>query len=805
MDIKEVEHLDVSKKFSNLIQFSKRFTKLGNKTLKYFKQRLQEKYDYLNRVKKKNSKFIYLKEVKKVKKHDKIRLKKIKKTAPFTLFSSKYFKNTKYIFKQAKPLVAISILNYNRILFVHNIYQKLNKKYYYYNDILKRCKKKHAKIFKLKLHLWKTLSLINYLNKPNYFKSKLLDLDQQLKLIPFIQNNYLLHNKIKIKKKIFNTIFKNNNNLFLKSVYKVYSYNNDIKFYQANFLDNFFYINLNLKNMLINTYYNKIFFFNYDINYFINFYSALKLKFISNIVSKLNFKNYYNFFYYKDLDVIYFKIKKFRKFFNLYSINNIIYKENTNLNLKNKFNSLVKKANYTTIKLMKAKKWTRRSIAKINTKFLKKLIANNARLNMYVNDKTKVKKKTCKVNYFLSSTFFKEEQRPIKIRKYSFYFFNFLKKFSILQQRIVKKYNQYNYKIFNKYNFLVSFFSYYFKQLFYCLKYIFNSNTNNIYLFLLKLKFLLFYIYQKLFLRFIKPFTCSKKKKKLINSNQMFTFNSILYYRKMFKVWLSKKQKEWQVNRYKKKENEVDKVDKYIKPINLFIYNPLLNPRHNLWASRKKQKYIKIYSVIKYKMNGYLRWLKFQKIRDKKFKKHLMWLKRKRRKNWFKKKNKKKVILCKVETPKVIALKKLKKLIKKCIKIWKKKTKIKNKIFRQKWIKIKNKHLFKRNRKRKRKLLKFKANFSISKFLMKKRKRKWLKIKIKRKFKKNLVSFKHKKSIYALYKKLKKKLYRLWVKKLKQMYMRKPRYPRYKRNNNSNTQNKKFKKNYKYKTNIKLK
>lgn len=108
--------------------------------------------------------------------------------------------------------------------------------------------------------------------------------------------------------------------------------------------------------MLINTYYNKIFFFNYDINYFINFYSALKLKFISNIVSKLNFKNYYNFFYYKDLDVIYFKIKKFRKFFNLYSINNIIYKENTNLNLKNKFNSLVKKANYTTIKLMKAKK-----------------------------------------------------------------------------------------------------------------------------------------------------------------------------------------------------------------------------------------------------------------------------------------------------------------------------------------------------------------------------------------------------------------------------------------------------------------
>lgn len=53
MDIKEVEHLDVSKKFSNLIQFSKRFTKLGNKTLKYFKQRLQEKYDYLNRVKKK--------------------------------------------------------------------------------------------------------------------------------------------------------------------------------------------------------------------------------------------------------------------------------------------------------------------------------------------------------------------------------------------------------------------------------------------------------------------------------------------------------------------------------------------------------------------------------------------------------------------------------------------------------------------------------------------------------------------------------------------------------------------------------
>lgn len=155
---------------------------------------------------------------------------------------------------------------------------------------------------------------------------------------------------------------------------------------------------------------------------------------------------------------------------------------------------------------------------------------------MYVNDKTKIKKKAYKVNYFLSSTFFKEVQKPIKIRKYNFYFYNFLKKFTILQQRIVKKYNHYDYKIFNKYNFLVNFFSYYFKQLFYCLKFIFNSNVNNLYLFILKLKFVLFYIYHKLFLRYIKPFTCVKKQKKLINSNKVYTFNILLYYRKMFKI-----------------------------------------------------------------------------------------------------------------------------------------------------------------------------------------------------------------------------------------------------------------------------
>ena len=81
---------------------------------------------------------------------------------------------------------------------------------------------------------------------------------------------------------------------------------------------------------------------------------------------------------------------------------------------------------------------------------------------MYVNDKAKIIKTGLKVNYFLSSTIFKENNKPIKIKKYSLYFFNFLKNFAVLQRRIIKKAYKYNYHIVKKYSFIVSLLSYYF-------------------------------------------------------------------------------------------------------------------------------------------------------------------------------------------------------------------------------------------------------------------------------------------------------------------------------------------------------
>jgi hypothetical protein len=90
---------------------------------------------------------------------------------------------------------------------------------------------------------------------------------------------------------------------------------------------------------------------------------------------------------------------------------------------------------------------------------------------MYVNDKVKIFNKDLKVNYFLTSTVLKEQQNPIKIKKYNLYFFNFLKKFTILQKNIVKKNHNQSYYIIKKYNFLIHFLGYYFKQLFDCLNF----------------------------------------------------------------------------------------------------------------------------------------------------------------------------------------------------------------------------------------------------------------------------------------------------------------------------------------------
>lgn len=158
MVIKEVEHQDVYKKKHNLIQYSRTYKKLGNEILDFYKQRLNEKYDYLDRIKNNNSKLLFLKELKRVKKHDKMRLKKIKITEPFPLFLTKIKKSKKVKFyKQLKIALNLKlkkkVFNFNRIFYVHKIYQKLKKKYYYYNNKLKKLKKKSKNNFKLKIHL----------------------------------------------------------------------------------------------------------------------------------------------------------------------------------------------------------------------------------------------------------------------------------------------------------------------------------------------------------------------------------------------------------------------------------------------------------------------------------------------------------------------------------------------------------------------------------------------------------------------------------------------------------------------------
>lgn len=641
MVIKEVEHLDVYKNSFNLIPYSKNYKKLGNEILDFYNQRLKEKSDYLDRIKNNNSKLEYFKEVIRVKKHDKMRLRKIKRTEPFPLFSFKdIIKKSK-----AQSLNEIDLeneyynlhynSNYNRIFYVHKIYEKLKKKYVYYNKQLKGLKKKRKYTFKLKFHLWKTLSEYNN-NKINYLKTLPLDLDYQLQFLPIFQNNYLLQKKVKLKKNILYTIFTNYSDLIFRNTYKVKTSNKFIKSYQVHFVDNMFYIYINLKKIIINTYYNNFFFINYNsmLNYYNNFYDFLKLKLLNNIKLQLNNKNYYNLFSYK--------IKKINNKFNINNIyNTITYKKSINkLKYKKFLNTLYNKVKYTSIKLMKQKKWTKHAMTKISKKFLKQLVANNVKLNMYVNDKSKIFNKDLKVNYYLTSTVFKEAYKPVKISKYQICFFNFLKKFAILQQYIIKKNQKQTYYIAKKYNFLISFLRNYLKKLFDCLKYIFYSNANTLYLYLLKLKFILVYIYYKVFMFFIKSLKSKiKKNKKLIFSNKLFTFNSILYYKKIIKKCFYNK--KWYIKK-EKKENDID--NKYSQPINRFKYNPLLNPRHNLWAKRKIQKYKRIFSVIKYKMNGYLRWYKWETRRRFNYKYRILLLKKrlKKRQILYKKKKAKK-------------------------------------------------------------------------------------------------------------------------------------------------------------------
>ena len=147
MVIKEVERLDVYKKKINLMQYSKNYKKLGNEILNFYNQRLIEKSDYLNRIKNNNSKLLYLKELIRVKKYDKKRLIKIKRTEPFPLFSYKKIKKAKSV-----KLKYENKFKYNRILYMHKIYDKLKKKFFYYKQKLKKLKKSKF-TFKLKFHL----------------------------------------------------------------------------------------------------------------------------------------------------------------------------------------------------------------------------------------------------------------------------------------------------------------------------------------------------------------------------------------------------------------------------------------------------------------------------------------------------------------------------------------------------------------------------------------------------------------------------------------------------------------------------
>ena len=155
MDIKEVEHQDVYKKKFDLIQCSKTYKKLGNEILNFYNQRLKEKVDYLDRIKHNNSKLSYFKEFIRVKKHDKMRLIKIKRTAPFPLLSAKSIKKlkAKSLSLNLLELENENFFNYNRILYFHKIYEKLKKKYIYFGNDLKKLKKKSKYTFKLKFHL----------------------------------------------------------------------------------------------------------------------------------------------------------------------------------------------------------------------------------------------------------------------------------------------------------------------------------------------------------------------------------------------------------------------------------------------------------------------------------------------------------------------------------------------------------------------------------------------------------------------------------------------------------------------------
>ena len=194
------------------------------------------------------------------------------------------------------------------------------------------------------------------------------------------------------------------------------------------------------------------------------------------------------------------------------------------------------------------------------------------------------------------------------------------------------------------------------------------------------------------------------------------------------KKWLQNKRKEWhikQVQIKKIKEKEED-IDKYTQPINLFKYNPLLNPRHNLWATRKIQKHKRIFSAIYYKINGHLRWFKWETRRQLNYKYRLMLFKKRLKKNRNRKKNKKKKIF--YFSPKMLLkrkIRKLNRLIRKNNTIWKIKTKIKIKKIKKFEQKFKLKNIF-NILKKKKKFFKYKKKIKKDKKKISKEKKRQL-------------------------------------------------------------------------------
>lgn len=753
---------------SNNIKISKfkSFNKVGNSIFNLYNQRLQWKYKYLDIIKKKYRKLKYFKEIRRIKKNDKMRFKKLSREEPFPLFFSKDFKNVKHVFKQVKKkkLKESNILSYNKILYLYKIYEKLNKKYIYFNDKLKKLKDKKKYIFKLKFNLWNSLININYDTKINYLNSLLFNIDFEFKFLPFIQLNYWWQKNKSLKNKIFYSIFEINNSILLKNKYKVDTY--DFTFhYNVYRRDLFFYIFYNLKKVLNNTFFNKYFLINFDSisNYLYSYYYIIQFKLLNNIALKLKLKNYNNFLVLIDNKII--------KNYNFYNIN----KKKNIQKTKNFLNLLYNKVKVFTTRLMKEKIWTKHAIAKRNSLFIKKLVVNNTKLNMRANDKSKLYNKVNKFNYNSAYSYLKEDQKFVKIHKYDIYFNQFLKKFLVLRKNIIKKYHKYNYHLAKKYHYFISLMKFYFIQLFEYLKFIFNNNVTNIYNFFLKFKLLLIYIYYRSVISFIKPII-TKKKKLLLNNNKLFTFNLILYYKKAIRLWWSKKKKEWNIKKKTiddKKEIEhtnkyfqaflLDK--KYAQPVHTFQYNPALNPKHNLWASRKIQKRTRIFNVIKYKINSYLRWYKWETKRKLQIKKRIIWLKkrkirklRKKVRKAYKKKKFKVYIKLRKKLRKIV-IRKLKKRFKKTllrnIRLIKKKKFNFSKLLNFKFYKVKYKPLnsLKLLKKKNKRFLKKKRvfNYLYKNLIQKKKKLKKYKLKknkkLKKKLKKNKSRFKKTKFI----------------------------------------------------------